>query len=176
MNNNEKIYLDKDHLIVYEETVKNRLNKKVDKVEGMGLSHNDLTDELKEKIENAGDSTFSGDFEDLTNKPTKLSDFENDEGFQTEEQVNELINTKVSAVMRYKGEVNDYTDLPSNAEVGDVYNIKNSSEYNEAGDNAVWNGISWDILSGLIDLSNYWSKTELRAITNEELLEIINAD
>lgn len=45
------------------------LNNKVDKVEGKGLSTNDLTDALVEKINNAGDSTFTGDYDDLTNKP-----------------------------------------------------------------------------------------------------------
>lgn len=37
--------------------------------EGYGLSKNDLTDELKAKILAAGDSTFSGDYDDLENKP-----------------------------------------------------------------------------------------------------------
>ena len=35
----------------------------------MGLSHNDLTDELVTKINNAGDSSFTGNYNDLTNKP-----------------------------------------------------------------------------------------------------------
>lgn len=45
------------------------LNNKVDKVEGKGLSTNDLTDALVEKINNAGDSSFTGDYDDLTGKP-----------------------------------------------------------------------------------------------------------
>lgn len=46
------------------------LNNKVDKVAGKGLSTNDLTDELLEKLNNAGDSSFSGAYSDLTGKPT----------------------------------------------------------------------------------------------------------
>lgn len=53
--------------------LKLKLADKVDKVEGKGLSTNDLTDELKQKILNAGDSSFSGDYNDLTNKPDLTS-------------------------------------------------------------------------------------------------------
>lgn len=56
----------------------------VEKVEGKGLSTNDLTDELKLKIENAGDSSFSGNYDDLVGKPTipsKTSELTNDSGF-----------------------------------------------------------------------------------------------
>lgn len=34
------------------------------------------------------------------------------------------LNRKLSSVYKYKGTVNHYTDLPKNAEIGDVYNIK----------------------------------------------------
>ena len=52
------------------QAITTQLNNKVDKVEGKGLSTNDLTDELKTKILNAGDSTFTGDYDDLTDKPS----------------------------------------------------------------------------------------------------------
>ena len=44
--------------------------KFVEQVPGKGLSTNDLTDELVEKINNAGDSSFSGDYDDLNYKPS----------------------------------------------------------------------------------------------------------
>lgn len=47
-----------------------KIDNKVDKVEGKGLSTNDLTDSLVEKINNAGDSSFTGDYDDLTDKPS----------------------------------------------------------------------------------------------------------
>ena len=59
----------KENLLYIWQKIKLKLNGKVDKVEGMGLSHNDLTDELKQKILTAGDSSFSGNYNDLTNKP-----------------------------------------------------------------------------------------------------------
>ena len=66
----EKKYLDQNGLLYFWTKVKGFLDKKVDKVEGMGLSHNDLTDDLLEKINNAGDSSFTGIYADLTNKPS----------------------------------------------------------------------------------------------------------
>lgn len=63
-------YLDENGLLYYNQKLKEKLNDKVDKVEGKGLSTNDLTDELKQKILNAGDSSFSGNYPDLNNKPT----------------------------------------------------------------------------------------------------------
>ena len=43
---------------------------KVDKVEGMGLSHNDFTDADKEKVYNLKTVATTGSYNDLTNKPT----------------------------------------------------------------------------------------------------------
>lgn len=63
-------YLDKDGLLYVWQKTKMKLADKVDKKEGYGLSKNDLTDELLEKINNAGDSSFSGNYNDLTNIPT----------------------------------------------------------------------------------------------------------
>ncbi len=54
---------------IQNKAVKAELDKKVNAETGKGLSTNDLTDELKAKILSAGDSTFSGDYNDLTNKP-----------------------------------------------------------------------------------------------------------
>ena len=65
----EKKYLDENGLLYVWSKIKTLLGKKVDKVEGMGLSHNDLTDELKQKILNAGDSSFDGQYTTLTGKP-----------------------------------------------------------------------------------------------------------
>ena len=66
----EKKSLDQNGLLYFWTKISGFLDEKVDKVEGMGLSHNDLTDELVEKINNAGDSSFSGTYADLTGKPS----------------------------------------------------------------------------------------------------------
>lgn len=61
----------------------------------------------------------------------------------------------ISAVYKAKGSVATYNDLPTNAQVGDVYNVA------DTGKNYVWvknlvDGASgWDDLAGIIDLSPY---------------------
>ena len=126
-------------------------------------------------IATGGGTADSVDWSNVQNAPTKLSQFTNDSGYQTASQVEATINAKVSSVMKYKGTVATYTDLPTDASVGDTYNITNSSEYNEAGDNAVWNGANWDVLSGTIDLSNYVQSSDLKEITNDEIDTIWNS-
>ena len=116
-----------------------------------------------------GGTADSVDWSNVQNRPTKLSQFTNDSNFQTAEQVETAINSKISSVMTYKGIVDNYSNLPSNAKIGDTYNITNASDNNRAGDNACWNGTSWDILSGTIDLSIYLKNTDLIAITNSEI-------
>ncbi len=81
---------------------------------------------MKQKMD-ALYSQFSGNYNDLTNKPTSVSDFSNDSGFQTEAQVEALIgsatellattawvttqlSTKVSAVAGKDLSSNDFTD------------------------------------------------------------------
>lgn len=60
-------YLDKSGLEDLWAKIKGKF---VVQVPGKGLSTNDLTDELVEKINNAGDSSFSGDYDDLNYKPS----------------------------------------------------------------------------------------------------------
>lgn len=59
-----------------------QLDSKVDKVDGYGLSENDFTDELKAKLES---------IEMGAKVITKVSELENDLGYQTEAQVNASI-------------------------------------------------------------------------------------
>lgn len=223
---NEKKYLDENGLLYYNTKLNAKLDNKVDKEKKTGkdneykvLSDNNLTDELVQKINESGTSTFDGDYDNLTNKPSidgnELSssttaedlglakkediptDYVSDEeleakgyqtssdvegaitakGYQTKEEVESLITSKVSSVMTYKGTVENYSDLANytdTAQTGDTYNITNASEFNRAGDNATFNGSTWDVLSGTIDLSEYVKETDLVAISNTEIDSIVN--
>lgn len=63
---------------------------------------------------------------------------------------------KFSGLYHYKGSVATYADLPSTGQTeGDVYNVE------EDGMNYAWNGTKWDELGALIDLSDYYTKTEV---------------
>lgn len=52
----------------------------------------------------------------------------------------------LSSVFRYAGQVNSVDDLPSDAQPGDVYDVKDS------GANYVWSGTSWDNLGGIMSV------------------------
>lgn len=77
------------------------------------------------------------------------------------------IDSKVASVYRYKGTVTAYADLPvSGQEVGNVYNVETADSTHgiKAGDNVAWNGTTWDVLAGEIDLSAYATKAELSTV------------
>lgn len=94
----------------------------------------------------------------------------NDAGY-IDKEVTELTNyydkkeidEKLTSAFYYKGEVETYdalSELTDTAKKGDTYNIKQASEHNKAGDNAVFNGTDWDVLSGVVDLTDYYTKTQ----------------
>lgn len=155
-------YTDDNGLLYLIGKIKTLVGTKVDKVEGKGLSANDFTTEEKTKL-----ATLQN--YDDTNISNRVTTLEN-AGYQTQSQVQTLINSSLSSVMTYKGTVANYSDLPSqDVAVGDTYNITNASANNNAGDNATWNGTTWDILGSNIDLSSYLQRSELVAITNNEI-------
>ena len=84
---------------------------------------------------------------------------------------------KITSTFCYKGTVENYADLPSSDNtIGDVWNIANADEANgvNAGDNAAWNGTGWDILAGVIDLSDYYTKTEIDSIALNGTVNLAN--
>ena len=236
------------------------------------LSDNNLTDDLKEKILNAGDSTFDGQYTSLTGKPsieghelvsgnntaeslglatpsdisTAVNDMAtqtwvsgqgfaktsevtqqittattdmatktwvNEQNFATDSEltsatadmatqtwvqgqnyattssVNSLISAAVAGVYKAKGSV-AFASLPAldSATIGDVYNVtdqfsttadfvEGTGKTYSAGTNVVCvdagsGSKKWDILAGFVDLSGYVAKTDMVAITEEEINEI----
>ena len=81
--------------------------------------------------------------------------------------ITNAINQAVSSAVIYKGTVATYNNLPTNAEVGHLYNVT------DTGKNYVWNGTEWDDQGGTVDLSNYLQTTDLVSITNAEIDTII---
>ena len=74
---------------------------------------------------------------------------------------------KLTDVMKYAGQVDNYSDLADvTKNKGDVWNIVNANPAHEikAGDNVVWNGTDWDILSGVVDLSAYAEKVDYQKV------------
>lgn len=109
--------------------------------------------------------------------PTKTSDLTNDSGF-IDKSVNDLTNyykktetytktevdNKVSSVYKYKGSVATFGDLPSTGQVvGDVYNVESD------GSNYAWNGTTWDKLGGDIDLSAYYTSSQVDTLLTNKV-------
>ena len=120
-----------------------------------------------------------------------------EKGYQTASQVNTLITQKgyitssgvdtklndyakkadVSSALKYKGSKDTYANLPtSNNQMGDVWNIvqADASHNIKAGDNVAWNGSSWDVLAGTVDLTGYVEESDLVEITTGDIDDIID--
>lgn len=97
-----------------------------------------------------------------TNAKTALASCQN-----IQSQVNSGLQALTSAV-KYKGSVASYSALPTTGlSTGDMYNVKTAGGTDangtaiKAGDNLVYNGSGWDDQSGTVDLSNYYTKSEM---------------
>lgn len=212
----EKKYLDQNGLLYYDTLVKGREDKKVDKEFKTGssseykvLSDNNLTDELKQKILDAGTGSFTGNYDDLFGIPTldgtqikgtltkkeldiasaydllqlqgdianAMADIEEmqQEGYQTEEDVQNLIDSAIGDITGIDFKVVDR--LPDTGEKGVIYLVSNEG----AGENT-YNEYIWledkqkfeKIGTTDVDLSDYVKKEDLVAITNEEIEQIVN--
>ena len=247
-------YLDYDGLVYYHSKVKTALGNKVDKVSGKGLSTNDFTNALKNKLDNiaAGaqvnviegvnvngtavtptnkivnltiptkltDLTNDGNFVTdanyvhtdnnftttlknklngiasgaevnvqadwsvtttssdayIKNKPTKVSQFTNDSGFQNATQVQNAINAAIEDIAGIDFQI--VQTLPSTGEKGIIYLVPNSGSGNNSYDEYIWitNGSTSKfekIGTTDVDLSGYVLYTDLVAITNSEIDTIV---
>ena len=82
------------------EELEEGLKGKVDAEEGKGLSSNDFSSEEKEKLEGIEDGAQKN-----VPVPTKVSELENDSGYQTKEQVEGKFKTVEEEVSGLRGDV-----------------------------------------------------------------------
>lgn len=209
----EKKYLDDNGVLYLGQKISTKLETKVDKEDGKGLSTNDYTTTEKEKL--AGIATNANNYSlpiantsrlggikagkdvtintstgvlnvdrvtglsyNSTTKQISVASVANGEsitgtvlniheGYSTTAEMNTAITTAVnqavSSAVIYKGTVASYSNLPTDAEVGHLYNVT------DTGKNYVWNGTEWDDQGGTVDLSNYVEESDLVAITNAEI-------
>lgn len=75
---------------------------------------------------------------------------------------------ELGTVMRYKGSVATYADLPTeNNKVGDVYNVI------DTGSNYAWDGEGWDEIGSTVDLSNLVTlNTEQDITAKKNLIDV----
>lgn len=69
----------------------------------------------------------------------------------------------ITSMYKYKGSVSSESGLPTNAAVGDVYDIQTASSYGGPGMNVVWTGSKWDALGEVFTITS---------ISNSEIDEI----
>jgi hypothetical protein len=179
-------YLDENGLLYYNQKLNAKFNDKVDKVEGKGLSTNDLTDELKQKILDAGDSSFNGSYTALTDKP-KINNITidgelslDDLGIQksgdytTSDDVNKAIGDALEGITGIDFKIVE--SLPETGEKGIIYLVSNNGKDLNIYDEYIWlsDSSSFEKIGSTdIDLSNYWSKTDLIAIDNTDIDTIV---
>lgn len=151
-------YVSNENLLYVWQKIKLKLADKVDEVEGKGLSTNDFTDELKEKLLNAGNSSFSGDYNDLTNKPTLI----------TEEDINEAINDALKDIQGISYSVVE--TLPTTGEAGVIYLVSNSGTNTNIYDEYIYVNENFEKIGTTeVDLSEYVKFTDLVELTNAEI-------
>ena len=90
-----------------------------------------------------------------------------------DDELREYIEEKAFA-FNFKGYVQDFEDLPTeDLSKGDMYCVVNACEvggvHYTAGTNFVWEGHNWFAQSSVIDLSNYYNKTEINSLLNTKV-------
>jgi len=175
-------YLDYDGLLYYESTVKDRLDDKADNsdiptalseltnddnyVQDADYTHTDI---VTVKV-NGSALTPANKAVDIS-VPTTVAELSDEADYAKK--------TDLVGGLKYKGSVQSYSQLPSSGqETGDMWNVATADATHgvAAGDNVVWNGSSWDVLRGDIDLSPYMLKADLVAITNSEIDDIVSGN
>lgn len=87
------------------------------------------------------------------------------------------LKASVAAALDYKGAKDTYEELPTEGnKKGDVWNVVAAHGTTPAGTNYAWDGAAWDPLGGTIDLSGYYTKTQVDAAISTAKTELEAAD
>ena len=150
---------------------RNIVDTYVVKESGKGLSSNDFTTTYKNKLDGIANNAQVNVIETVKVNNTALT--------PTNKAVNiDLTNyvtkSDVASALIYRGNVNSFSALPTNANNGDVYNIATAGGTDssgvaiKAGDNVVFNGTGWDVLAGTVDLSGYVTKDGSKVLSTND--------
>lgn len=99
---------------------------------------------------------------------------------QAEQNAKDYADSLITSLYKVKGSVSSYSNLPNNADIGDVYNVVQASgtigtdSYVPPGTNYVWTGSSWDPLGGTVDLSLYKTAANTTAEIESKISAAIN--
>lgn len=182
--------LDKTGTLWLISKVKNSLSGKVDKEEGKGLSSNDFTTSDKNKLAGiaAGAQVnvietvnVNGTAQNVSGKavnvtvPTKVSQLNNDSGYQTGEQVSSAINSAVGGITGFDFQV--VSSLPTTGAKGVIYLVAHThTDGSDVYDEYIWVSDKFEKLGNTdIDLSAYAKTEDFTVITETELTSMWNA-
>ena len=106
--------------------------------------------------------------------PTNNNELTNGAGYQTASDVESAINDAIGDITGFEFQIVE--DLPGTGEKGVIYLISNSGTGQNIYDEYIWTGTAFEKIGTTdVDLSNYWSKTDLVAIQNNEIDTIVGA-
>ena len=133
----------------------------VAKVSGKDLSTNDFSDAYKQTIDDLGTTYVA----QVSGKDLSTNDF-TDAYKQAIDDLGTTYATKsdIASVYKIKGTVANFSSIPSDTTVGDVWNIAADGGTDEngikimAGDNVVKTATGFDVLAGTVDLTGYVQK------------------
>lgn len=87
------------------------------------------------------------------------------------------LKASVAAALDYKGTKDTYDALPTKGnKKGDVWNVVAAHGTTPAGTNYAWDGTQWDPLGGTVDLSGYYTKTQVDDAISTAKTELEAAD
>ena len=149
--------------------------------EGKGLSANDFTDEMKEKVNNAANAE---EVATALNEKANADTVYTKEQTYTKEETEQKIKAAVTGAYKAKGSIN-FAELPTeNMETGHMYNIKDAFTTTDAfvegagvaypaGTNVAYTADGkWDCMTGIFDFSEFLMKDDVQAMTAEEIAAI----
>lgn len=106
--------------------------------------------------------------------PTNNNELTNGAGYQTASDVESAINDAIGDITGFEFQIVE--ELPGTGKKGVIYLISNSGTGQNIYDEYIWTGTAFEKIGTTdVDLSNYWSKTDLVAIQNNEIDTIVGA-
>lgn len=165
-DNEPKAVVNKEYIGNVVEPIEEKINNKVSKLttteKAGSIVYGRSSVGTEEGVNYRSSAQYGSDliYRDANGR-AEIKDPVNDLDIANKEYVDTTINQKVASAYIYKGSVQTYADLPTDADIGDVYNVIEAYQGYPAGTNFAWTGTQWDALGGSIDLSNYPTKQEV---------------